>query len=181
MLISVLDADVLFPMTLRDTLLRAAEAGLCRVHWTTRIQDEVERNLVETSRSTAKQAAGMRKAMEAAFDDAMVEGWEILEDAMPNHPKDRHVAAAAVAIGAEVVVTSNLKDFRPMPKGVEAISPDAFLCRLLDQHGEALVAVLRAQAARYRFEPTTLEGLIGHLAKIAPRFGDQVQRFDLSD
>lgn len=50
MLIAVLDADVLFPMILRDALLRAAASGLCRIHWTHRIQDEVERNLVSNHR-----------------------------------------------------------------------------------------------------------------------------------
>lgn len=170
MLVSVLDADVLFPMILRDTLLRAAAAGLCRIHWTGRIQDEVERNLIATERMTRDQAAHLRRSMETAFDDAMVEGWEALEDQMPNHPKDRHVAAAAVAIGADVIVTSNLKDFRVLPEGLAVLSPDAFLCRLLARHGENFVAVLRAQAARYRREPT-LEGLIDHLSVLAPEFG----------
>jgi hypothetical protein len=35
----VLDSCVLYPMYLRDTLLRAAEAGLYRVHWSQEILD----------------------------------------------------------------------------------------------------------------------------------------------
>ena len=42
----VLDANVLFPFTLRDTLLRAAAAELYQVRWTGRILDEMARNLV---------------------------------------------------------------------------------------------------------------------------------------
>lgn len=43
----VLDACVLFPASLRDTLLRAADADLYRVHLTADILEEVRRNLVK--------------------------------------------------------------------------------------------------------------------------------------
>lgn len=109
--------------------------------------------------------------MESAFADALVEGWEGIEDDMPNHRKDRHVAAAAVTIGAPIIVTANVKDFRTLPSGVTAMTPDAFLTRLLDAHGEAFIDVLRTQAAGYRQEPKTLATLIDHLAGIAPTFG----------
>lgn len=46
--IVVLDANVLFPFTLRDTLLRAAAAGFYQVRWTAQILDEMQRNLVST-------------------------------------------------------------------------------------------------------------------------------------
>jgi hypothetical protein len=41
-----LDADVLVPAALRDTLLRAAEGGLYRVHWSIETLDETRRTLV---------------------------------------------------------------------------------------------------------------------------------------
>jgi hypothetical protein len=49
---------------------------------------------------------------------------------MTNNPKDRPVLAAAVACGAQTIVTFNLKDFPPgplAPWSVEAQSPDEFL------------------------------------------------------
>ena len=52
----VLDANVLYPFTLRDTLLRSAEAGLCQVYWSAQILDEATRNLVLGGRMTARQA-----------------------------------------------------------------------------------------------------------------------------
>jgi hypothetical protein len=42
----VLDACVLFPASIRDTLLRAADAGLYRVYWSELILEEVRRNLI---------------------------------------------------------------------------------------------------------------------------------------
>lgn len=68
--------------------------------------------------------------MQAAFEDALVEGYEHLASAMTNHPKDRHVLAAAVRCGAHAVVTLNVKDFRPeavRPCGIEVLTPDDFL------------------------------------------------------
>lgn len=43
----VLDACVLYPAALRDTLLRAADTGLYRLHWSEEILDEVRRNLIK--------------------------------------------------------------------------------------------------------------------------------------
>jgi PIN domain len=43
---AVLDANVLYPASLRDTLLRLAAAGFYDLLWSERIQDEAERNLV---------------------------------------------------------------------------------------------------------------------------------------
>ncbi len=43
----VLDACVLIPAPLRDTLLRAAELGMYRLHWSELILAEVKRNLIK--------------------------------------------------------------------------------------------------------------------------------------
>jgi hypothetical protein len=46
---------------------------------------------------------------------------------MKNHPKDRHVAACAVAGEADLIVTSNVRDFKLLPEGIAAVTPDDFL------------------------------------------------------
>lgn len=48
----MLDANVLFPFTLRDTLLRAAAADVFQVCWSATILDEMSRNLVRTGLAT---------------------------------------------------------------------------------------------------------------------------------
>jgi hypothetical protein len=71
--------------------------------------------------------------MSRSFPDALVTGYESLVDGMTNHPKDRHVLAAAVRANAEVIVTFNLRDFPEpalKPYDIAAIHPDDFL---LDQ------------------------------------------------
>ncbi len=51
----VLDACVLFPGSLRDILLRAAEADLYRLCLTDQILEEMRRNLVEKEHMTEAQ------------------------------------------------------------------------------------------------------------------------------
>src|SRR5690348_13012236 len=104
--IVVVDANVLFPLTLRDTILRAAAAGFFQLRWTAEILDEMERNLVATGTMPADKASRLRTTMEKYFPEAEVTGYEPLIAAMRNDAKDRHVAAAAVKAGAQVVATA---------------------------------------------------------------------------
>jgi hypothetical protein len=89
---------------------------------------------------------------------------------MKNDPKDRHVAAAAVKAGAQVIVTGNLGDFRDLPDGIEAQSPDEFLCNIFDLDPDGMVELVRSQAADLRKPPRTFEELLTGLAKIVPDF-----------
>ncbi len=68
--------------------------------------------------------------MKEAFPETCVTGYEELVAAMRNDENNRHVAAAAIKAGAQVIVTSNLADFDDLPDGIEAQSPDEFLCNL---------------------------------------------------
>lgn len=95
-------------------------------------------------------------------------GYEPLVAAMRNDAKDRHVVAAAVKAGAQVVTTANLKDFTPLPDGIEAQSPDEFLCNLFDLDPDGFFEVLREQAADLRKPVVTFEELLERLAKPAP-------------
>jgi hypothetical protein len=98
----------------------------------------------------------------------MVTGHEPLITAMKNDAKDRHVAAAAVKAGAQVIVTANLKDFRELPEGIEAQSPDDFLCNLLDLDPEGMLEVIRKQAADLTRPTHTVEELLRALEKTVP-------------
>jgi hypothetical protein len=63
---------------------------------------------------------------------------------------DRHVLAAAAAADADLIITCNLRDFRPLdcaPHGVEAIHPDDFLLAVLEREPALVARVIREQAA----------------------------------
>lgn len=67
--------------------------------------------------------------MRRFFPEAEVDGYQDLVDQMTNHPKDRHVLAAAVAARADFIVNANLRDF-PVhaldPHAVEALHLTTF-------------------------------------------------------
>lgn len=170
----LLDANVLYPFSLRDTLLRAAGVGFFQLYWSEQILDEVERNLVIKGKISVEQAQRLRRAMTGAFPEAMVTGHESLIAVMSNHDKDKHVAAAALRAGAQVIVTSNLKDFRELPKDIEAQSPDELLCNLIDLDPEGMVSLVAEQAAALRNPPRSLDELLGGLSKTVPTFAKSV-------
>lgn len=166
--IVLLDANVLFPFSLRDTLLRAAAAGFYQARWSSQILDEMTRNLVSSGAMPEDKATKLRSIMEREFPEADVIDYQHLIAAMKNHEKDRHVAAAAVKAGAQVIATSNLKDFAELPEGIEAQSPDIFLCNLWDLDPEGFVDLLREQAADLINPPMTVGELLFRLERVVP-------------
>lgn len=149
----VLDACVLYPMHLRDVLLQAAAEGLYQVYWSREILDEATRNLIANLQIAAPQAARLIAVMSSAFPEATVTDYEHLVGAMRNDPKDRHVVAAAVKAGAQVVVTENIRDFAAMPDGIEAQTADDFLCNLFDLNPDRMLLALEKICARRKRPP----------------------------
>ena len=108
----VLDACVLVPMPLADTLLRlAAGPRLYLPKWSEQIMVEVTRTLQESFGLSPQKAMYRESEIRRHFPEAWIDGYQDLIPAMTNHPKDRHVLAAAARAGAKVMVTYNLKDF----------------------------------------------------------------------
>lgn len=174
----LLDSCVLYPMYLRDTLLRMAEVELYRVHWSQEILDAATRNLVEAGRMTSDRAVRLQKMIENAFPEAMVEVPSELVEVMTNHSGDRHVLAAAVVSRASVIVTYNLKHFPNAalePWGVEAQHPDVFLTHLFDLSPDLVTDVVRQQAEDLQRPPLTVETLLDILSKQVPEFANKVK------
>lgn len=139
------------PSHLRHVLLRIASEDVYRPLWTERIWAEARKAVDENRPAAALEAFDARvPKIRAAFDDAMVTGWEPLESAMLNHAKDRHVLAAAVIGRADAIVSDNTRDFPPgalAPYGLECQSADAFLSNQLDLAPESIALAVEACAA----------------------------------
>lgn len=172
----VVDACALIPVTLCDTLLRAAAAGFFQIYWSEEILEETRRNLVRQLGLPEDGATRRCEAMRRAFREAMVTGYESYVTVMENHPKDRHVAAAALKVGAQVIVTSNLRDFRRLPEGIEAQSPDDFLCNLFGLAPDRMLAIVKEQAAALRRPPVSFEQVLGGLGTVVPDFAAAVKQ-----
>lgn len=133
-IVAVLDACVLLPASLRDTLLRLAETPRLYIpKWSDQIWMEVTRNLESRRKLSREKIAHLTEQVQFHFPEAQVEGYEKFTALMTNDPKDRHVAAAAARSKAQVIVTSNLKDFPPSSLAewkIEARHPDEFLMDL---------------------------------------------------
>jgi predicted nucleic acid-binding protein len=174
----VLDACVLYPFTVRDVLLEAAAHGFYQVYWSETILDEALRNLISDRRMTEDQAAKLVAVMRRAFPEAQVTDYEALIPSMRNDEKDRHVAAAAVKAGAQVIVTSNTRDFYDLPSGIDVQTPDDFLCNLFDLDPPHMMGVLETVARRYRKPPMEIPRIVKALALVG--FGELV-RAQLTD
>lgn len=113
-LVAVLDANVLHPARPRDLLLRLAIAGTFQPRWTATILAECVGSIAaDRPDLTAEQLDRTRHLMGVAVPDALVEGYEDLIDQLElPDPDDRHVLAAAMAAGADLLVTWNLADFQ---------------------------------------------------------------------
>jgi hypothetical protein len=81
-----------------------------------------------------------------------------------------------VKAGAEVIATANLKDFDPLPDGLEAQSPDEFLCNLFDLDPVGFVEMLHEQAADLVKPPVTFEELLERLARVVPELVAAVRK-----
>jgi hypothetical protein len=78
-------------------------------------------------------AAHFEAELRAHFGEAWISGYESLIPQMANDEKDRHVSAAAAHSQASVILTLNLRHFRPehlKPWGVRALHPQSFLSEI---------------------------------------------------
>lgn len=169
----LLDANVLVPALTRNMLLSLAQAEFFRPRWSARIMDETERAIAEMRRNHDKpdpegDARRARDAIERAFEDATVTGFERIEEGFSGHPElrdpdDAHVIAAAIQTSASIIVTDNLRDFPAAvldPHGIEAKSANDFLADTIDLKPEKAAQTLSIMRARFRNPTMTAEGLL---------------------
>lgn len=176
-----LDACVLVPIVPCDTLLRLADSGAFRPLWSDRVVKEAIHALTQIHPDIDPGRILSRfRSMNEAFEDARVEGWEPLEEAikLPD-PDDRHVVAAALLGRADVIITQNVKDFPATtmgPLGIEVIKVDEFLLDLFDLNPSATRRIVAEQAAAMTRPPTELDGLLTRLARCgAPQFAEALR------
>lgn len=175
---ALLDACVLVPVTLADTLLRLAENGLFRPLWSTQILNETASAIETVHPNLTPEAARKRMdQMNQAFPDACVVSCAMnpISATLPD-PKDIHVLAAAIAGRADAIVTNNLKDFPEdslAAFGIHALHVDDFLLDNLDLSPDLTLRVLQEQSRATRNPAINLHTLLTRIEKAgAPRFAE---------
>jgi cytosine/adenosine deaminase-related metal-dependent hydrolase len=166
----IYDACVLYPAPLRDLLMRLALTDLYRARWTDMIHDEWTRNVLKQRPDlTTEDLARTRCLMNMHVRDCLVTGFEHLIPSveLPD-ADDRHVLAAAIHAGANLIVTFNLKDF-PQDQlkryRLTAQHPDDFIFDLLDLHAARVCEAVASHRRSLKNPPKTADEYLDTLLK----------------
>ncbi len=173
---AVLDACVLVPASLCDTLLRLAEEpAMYRPLWSEQIMGEMVRALKTKIHRSDADAAYRRKKMNDSFPEAMVRVPPDLLKAAECLPDrdDRHVLAAAIMSGADTIITQNIKHF---PKecleqfGVLCQTAEDFLIGRYHIHPQLVLDKIDDQAMGIskdrKYVIGSLRGAVGQFCKL---------------
>lgn len=166
----VYDANALYGNAQRDLLIRIAQSGLVQAKWTDQILDEMLGSLGKKRPDIPAEKLGtLRELMNKAVRDCLVTGYEPLIESLPlPDPDDRHVLAAAITSGAQVIVTTNLKHFPEAELqhwNVEAKSPDDFVLDQINIDARIVYSCVREIANSRRNPPDTVDDVLAELER----------------
>jgi len=167
---AIYDACVLYPAPLRSLLMYLALTDLFRARWTNDIHDEWMRNVHKDYPDiTQAQVENVRDVMNSNVRDCLVIGYEFLIPTLTlPDPDDRHVLAAAIRVGADVIVTANLADFPASELGkygIEAQHPDEFIMHLIDLAPQSVCAAAKQQRESLKKPPMTVDEFLEALER----------------
>ena len=164
------DACVLYPAPLRSLLMYLAMTGLYRARWTNDIHEEWMRSIQRDYPDiTRRQAERIRDLMNAHVPECIVTDYQALIPSLnlPD-PDDRHVLAAAIQGGADIILTFNLKHFPPdalAPYEIEALHPDGFLAGQIELAPSIVCRAANEQRRSLKNPPMDVEAYLGSLER----------------
>jgi hypothetical protein len=170
-----IDACVLYPNLVRRIVLRLAEDGLFRPAWSPRVLAEWRIAATRDGGLAAESSVDVVVArMAATFPEASVPPDPSVEQNLDlPDPADTHVLAGAIAAGAGVVLTFNMRDFparRLSVHGVAPRHPDGFLWEMLSHEPELVgQAISNAAAENGHSDPDSIRRALkrAHLPRLA--------------
>jgi predicted nucleic acid-binding protein len=166
------DANVFYSILMTDLVLSLGEAGLFRPRWTNEIHEEWIRSVLEDQPQRTREQLERRRAfMDQAIGHDLIENYERHIDSLSlPDPDDRHVLAAAIEAGAEMLLTYNLRDF-PEPVvaayGVNVIHPDEFLGGLMAEKSETVLSVIEEMRVKRKRPEISQTLLLEKLARLS--------------
>ena len=152
---ALLDANVLYSVQSRDILLQLARDSFFEVRWSLAIQNELRKSLGHKAPHVSDaQLERLLSTMNNSFPDALAAGFEDLVESL-NLPDadDRHVLAAAIFGGCNLLVTHNIRHFPHeyiRTFGLRVYRPDDFLAALLLSNPRRFCAFVSRVLSRLR-------------------------------
>ena len=160
--IALVDTNILYSAGMRDILLQLAVADLFEPKWSPDIRSE----LINTFRRNRpdidpKRIERIWAEMNHYFSKALITGYEDSIDGLElPDPNDRHVLAAAIHAGCNIILTHDLKHF-PVAVlksfGIKPFHPDEFFMMFLRSNPNDFVKSLRAVRVRLKNPPYSVE------------------------
>ena len=161
---------MIYPASLRDLLLCLAEGELVAPFWSEEIQDEWTRSLLRNQPDLKQEKlARTCREMNTHFPNGLIRGYEsIIPTLTLPDPNDRHVLAVAIHAGTDCIVTFNLSDFPKtalLPYGIEALPPDEFIWRLIQQAPRVVLQVVKKHRLELKHPPKTVDEYLATLER----------------
>lgn len=170
------DTNVLFPASLADLTLSTAEYGLFELVYSDHLLEEIQRVLVDIKGLAPANAQRFIDEICQTFPTGRINAFTYEDTADlwtgPDDADLMHLAAAAAASDAAVLVTNNTQDFEPAtpPAGVSkptVMTADEFFCWLLDEgFEEDLVNVINGMTSANRRPPQTWDAMRQRLSTV---------------
>lgn len=177
----LIDANVLYPTVMREVVMGVAGQGVFQPLWSPRILEEWARAAARLSAGDEAQARSEIAMLNANWPRASVRYPPELEQRLwlPD-PGDIHVLAAAIAGSADIILTSNAKDFPRnilAEEGLARSDPDGFLLGCFEANPDPVLhttSAVLSEARRLSGEDWTLRALMKK-ARL-PRLGKALDR-----
>ena len=137
-------------------MLSLACAEIFQARWTEDIHREWTTRLVEVypDKFDKAKTEALRTQIDLTVPDCLVRNYEpIIEGLTLPDKDDRHVLAAAIKVGAQVIVTCNTDDFPRETLAafdIEAQHPDTFLMYQKEEDTVAVLAMLKEARLTYK-------------------------------
>lgn len=147
------DANVLYPVYLRDVIAESGMSGLFRPLWNNHILDETQQALSRTLPRARQNFPRIRTLLRTTLPDSFVE----VSPATPHDfgcsdPDDNLIVAAAIAGKADVLMTFNTRHFPPdlfEKLGIRLEDPDRFLTGIFSENEELAALTIGNLLASY--------------------------------
>lgn len=164
----IFDSCVFYPAPLRDFVMHLAITDIFAARWTEKIHEEWMQSLLRDRPELSGKLERPRDFMNKSIRNCLVTGYEHLIPSLklPDE-NDRHVLAAAIRCGAQIIVTFNLKDFPSQVldlHGIEAMHPDVFVEHQMSLYQGIVINAAKNHRANLKNPPKSAEAYLSTLA-----------------